>query len=165
VSAVPSLLEWIEATTVAGLVRDTLWGFQIVVAIHIMGMIVSVGLLAWMDLRLLGVALTRFPVSLVVRRLMPLFTAGFAVMFLSGGALFTGYATAAYGNRYFRLKMLAIALAGVNALVYHFVTERGIAAWDRDRRPPRAVRAAGLISLALWTGVILAGRLMSYTMF
>ena len=161
----PSLLEWIEATTVAGLVRDTLWGFQIVVAIHIMGMIVSVGLLAWMDLRLLGVALTRFPVSLVIRRLMPWFTGGFAVMFLSGGALFTGYASAAYGNRYFWLKMTAIALAGVNALVFHLVTERGIAAWDGDRRPPGAARAAGLISMVLWTGVILAGRLMSYTMF
>ena len=160
-----SVLEWIEATTIAGLVRDTLWGFQITVAIHILGMIVSVGLLLWMDLRLLGVALTRAPVSLVVRRLMPWFGAGFAVMFLSGGALFAGYATAAYGNRYFRIKMIAIVLAGLNALVYHFVTERRIVIWDRDPTPPTGARLAGLISLLLWTTVILSGRLMSYTMF
>jgi hypothetical protein len=162
---VTSVLEWIEATTIAGLVRDTLWGFQITVAIHILGMIVSVGLLLWMDLRLLGVALTRSPVSLVVRRLMPWFGAGFAVMFLSGAAIFAGYATAAYGNRYFRIKMLAIVLAGLNALVYHFVTERRIVIWDHDAGPPTGARLAGLISLVLWTTVILSGRLMSYTMF
>jgi hypothetical protein len=159
------VLGWVEATTIAGLVRDTLWGFQITVAIHILGMIVSVGLLLWMDLRLLGFALTRAPVSLVVRRLMPWFGTGFAVMFLSGGALFAGYATAAYGNRYFRIKMAAIVLAGLNALVYHFVTERRIVIWDRDPRPPTGARLAGLISLLLWTTVILSGRLMSYTMF
>ena len=162
---VADALTWIEATWLAGLVRDTLWGFQIFVAVHILGMIVSVGLLLWMDLRLLGVALTGLPVSLVTRRLMPWFTSGFVVMFASGISLFAGYATAAYGNRYFRLKMLAIALAGVNALVYHLVAERRIAAWDLDARPPAAARLAGLTSLLLWTGVILAGRLMSYTMF
>ena len=160
-----SALEWIEATTIAGLVRDTLWGFQIVVAVHILGMIVSVGLLVWMDLRLLGVALTRAPVSLVVRRLMPWFGTGFVVMFLSGAAIFAGYATAAYPNVYFRIKMAAIVLAGLNALVYHFATERRIAAWDSQSRPPAAARLAGLISLVLWTTVILSGRLMSYTMF
>lgn len=160
-----TVLEWLEATTVAGLVRDTLWGFQIAVAIHIMGMIVSVGLLVWMDLRLLGLALTRYPMSVVTRRLTPWFAVGFTVMFLSGGALFTGYANAAYENVYFRLKMAAIVVAGLNALLYHFVTERRIAAWDNDAIPPTGARLAGLTSILLWTGVILAGRMMSYTMF
>jgi len=160
-----AVLEWLDATTVAGLVRDTLWGFQIAVAIHIMGMIFSAGLLVWMDLRLMGLALTRYPMSLVTRRLTPWFVAGFTVMFLSGGALFVGYANAAYGNLYFRLKVAAIVAAGLNALIYHFVTERRIAAWDGDPIPPTGARLAGLTSLLLWTGVILAGRMMSYTMF
>jgi hypothetical protein len=160
-----TVLEWLEATTLAGLVRDSLWGFPIVVAIHILGMILSAGLLVWMDLRLLGAALTRYPVSLVTRRLMPWFAVGFAIMFLSGGALFTGYATAAYGNIYFRLKMVAIVAAGLNALIYHLAAERRIAAWDGDATPPLGARLAGLTSILLWTGVILAGRMMSYTMF
>jgi hypothetical protein len=159
------VLEWLEATTLAGLVRDSLWGFPIVVAIHILGMILSAGLLVWMDLRLLGVALTGYPVSIITRRLMPWFVVGFAIMFLSGGALFTGYANAAYSNIYFRLKMAAIVAAGLNALVYHLATERSSAAWDTDATPPLGARAAGLTSILLWTSVILAGRMMSYTMF
>lgn len=160
-----TVLEWLEATALAGLVRDSLWGFQIVVAIHVLGMILSAGLLVWMDLRLLGVALTRYPVSIVTRRLFPWFVVGFAIMFLSGGALFTGYATAAYDNIYFRLKMAAIVVAGLNALIYHLATERRIAAWDGEVTPPLGARLAGLTSILLWTGVILAGRMMSYTMF
>ena len=61
--------------------------------------------------------------------------------------------------------MVALVLAGVNAGVYHLVTERQIARWDHLRRPPVAAQRAGLISILMWTAVIIAGRMMSYTMF
>jgi len=86
-------------------------------------------------------------------------------MFLTGGALATGFATRASANIFFRLKILAIVLAGLNALVYHLGVERRIAQWDEDRRPPVRARAAGLISITLWALVILAGRMMAYTMY
>ncbi len=86
-------------------------------------------------------------------------------MFVSGGFLLAGFATAAYDNLYFRVKAAAILLAGLNAVVYHLVTERHIARWDTGVRPAGAARAAGLMSILLWALVILAGRMMSYTMF
>lgn len=86
-------------------------------------------------------------------------------MFISGGMLLAGFATAAYGNLYFRIKIAALLLAGVNALIYHRVTERGIAGWDHGARPPGPARLAGLASIFLWAVVIMAGRMMSYTMF
>jgi hypothetical protein len=90
---------------------------------------------------------------------------GFAVMFISGGLLFTAFATKAYGNLYFRLKIVALLLAGTNALFFHFVTERRIVQWDEAARPPTPARLAGLVSIIAWGSVILAGRMMSYTMF
>ena len=87
------------------------------------------------------------------------------MLFVSGGLLLSGFATAAYGNVYFRTKVLALLLAGVNALAYHTVTERRIAEWDGAARLPAAARAAGLFSIAAWTIVILAGRMMSYTLY
>ena len=159
-----TLCEWLENTQVALLVRESAYGFPIVVAIHILGLTVSVGLLIWFDLRLLGVSMPRSPLSAVWRRLMPWSLGGFVVMFVSGGLLFTAFATMAYGNLAFRIKGASMVLAGVNALVYHLVTERGIAHWDVGP-PPRAARLAGLVSILLWTTVILSGRMMSYTMF
>jgi hypothetical protein len=86
-------------------------------------------------------------------------------MFASGSALFSGFATAAFHNMYFRVKLAAIVLAGVNAGVYHVVTERRIARWDESASPPLPARMAGMVSVALWTLVILAGRMVAYTLY
>jgi len=86
-------------------------------------------------------------------------------MFVSAGLLLTGFAVAAYGNGYFRVKIAAILLAGGNAFAYHAVTERRIARWDGARAPPLAARMAGLISILLWAIVILARRMLSYTLY
>jgi hypothetical protein len=160
-----SIAEWLETTGVAALVRDTLWGFPIVVAIHIFSMTFSVGVLLWFDLRLLGVSLGGYRVSSLYRRFAPLIFTGFIAMFVSGGMLLAAYATAAYGNLYFRIKVAAMLLAGVNAVVYHLTAERRLASWDDAGRPPLGARIAGLTSITLWAVVIVAGRMMSYTMF
>lgn len=161
--SIPELLTWLEGHF--AFVPESLWGFPILVTIHLLGISLSVGTLVWFDLRLLGVSMTRCRVSEVYRRLAPWTLGGFLIMFTTGGILFSGFATRAYGNTYFRLKMAAIILAGVNALVFHFVTERGSARWDDAEMPPLAARMAGLMSIILWAGVIFSGRMMSYTMF
>ena len=159
------ICEWLETTAIAIAIQESLYGFAIVVAVHILGVAASVGMLLWVDLRLLGVALMHRPLSEVYRSLAPWFAAGFAIMLLSGAALFTAFATAAYGNPFFRIKLLLLLLAGVNALVFH-----RFAAPSPDRRaeggtPLTAARLAGVLSLLIWTGVIVMGRMMSYTMF
>ena len=155
----------IEGSALGTFVRESLYGFQALVAIHILGLTLSVGTLLWWDLRLLGVGLRNVRVSELYRRLMPWTLTGFLVMFITGLLLFTGFATKAYGNIPFRIKITAQVLAAANALVYHSVTERRIARWDEAARPPLGARIAGLTSIVLWAVVIMCGRLISYTMF
>jgi hypothetical protein len=159
------LCEWLEATPLGVMVRESLWGFPILVAIHIIGLIFSAGIVVWLDLRLLGVSMRAVPVSIVYRRLMPVAFGGFAVMFVSGGILLTGFATSAYHNVYFAAKVAALLLAAANAAFYHANVERRIALWDRSPAPPLAARMAGLISIVLWATVIMAGRMMAYTLY
>jgi uncharacterized protein DUF6644 len=159
------IAEWLESTSIALMVRESLWGFPIVVGLHLLGLAFSVGMIVWFDLRLLGVVLRGSAVNAVYRRIIPWASAGFFTMFVTGGMLFTGYATKAYGNPFFQIKMAALLGAGLNALFYHRVTERTVAGWGSAPRPPFPARAAGLLSIAVWTIVILAGRAMSYTMF
>lgn len=160
-----SLLETLEASAAGTWVRESTWGFAIVVGGHILGLALSVGVLAWFDLRLLGVGVTGVPVSRVFRRLMPWAFGGFALMFATGLLLFAAYATDAYPNPWFRLKLIAMTAAGGNALAYHLITERTLARWDRAATPPPAARLAGGLSLGLWASVVLLGRAMAYTMF
>jgi hypothetical protein len=156
--------EWLEATSLAVLVRESAYGFAITVGIHIIGLTLSLGVMLWFDLRLLGLVWRETSVSVVYRRLIPWAGTGFAVMFTTGAMLFTGYATSAIDNTAFRVKMLALVVAAVNALVYHRYTAR-IATWDTQATPPRGARIAGVVSLVAWGTVLFAGRIISYTMF
>lgn len=160
-----AICEWLESTSLASFVQESAYGFPIVVAVHILGLTLSVGTLLWVDLRMIGLTMRGSRVTEVYRSLAPWFLAGFTVMLASGATLFTAFATSAYANAYFRIKIVALVLAAANALVFHVLTHRSSNQWDDAPRPPASVRAAGFTSIVLWSIVILAGRMMSYTMF
>lgn len=163
-----SLLEvcqWLETTWLAELVTLSMWGFHVLVTVHLLSLGLSAGMIVWMDLRLLGRVLPACPVPEVYRRLAPWALTGFAGMFISGGILFVGYAGSAYGNTWFRIKMVAILVAGINAVAYHVFTSRRVAALGVGESLPSPARATGLISITAWAIVVMAGRMMSYTMF
>jgi hypothetical protein len=44
-------------------------------------------------------------------------------------------------------------------------TYKSVATWDRDLRAPFPARIAGMASLALWSGIIVTGRLIAYNWF
>lgn len=159
------ICQWLESTALGAVARESLYGFQILVAIHLLGLIWSVGILLWVDLRMIGLSLTDGRLSEVYRNLSPWFLAGFATMLISGVALFAGFATSAYENTFFRIKLIAMLLAAANALIYHVAATRMSGESDAAPRPASYVRVAGLASIALWAVVILCGRMMSYTMF
>lgn len=76
--------------------------------------------------------------------------------------MFMGNATGYYDNTCFRWKMSLKLLAGLNMLYFQGVTFRGVATWD-SARPPLAARSAGILSIALWSGVIGFGRWIGFT--
>jgi hypothetical protein len=86
------------------------------------------------------------------------------VSLVTGSLLFSQTASKYYLNTMFRTKMLLLLLAGLNMAVYHLCTARTVSRWDRALPPPAAVRVAGLTSLALWTGVIVVGRWIGFTL-
>src|SRR5690606_41655726 len=54
-----------------------------------------------------------------------------------------------YENTPFRLKLLAIAAAGLNMLVFHFVTGRNVDDWDTERAAPAGGRVAGALRIPI----------------
>jgi hypothetical protein len=57
---------------------------------------------------------------------------------------------------------LLLCAAGVNAAFFHRVALKSVKFWNRGVRTPVVVRAIAVISLVLWTGVIICGRLIAY---
>ena len=154
---------WLYESSIGTGIRESLWVFPIIEGTHLMGIALSVGALCWFDLRLLGLALRDTPVSQVWKQVMPLSLGGFVLMFVTGLLLFWAEAITAYNSVHFWIKIALLLMAGVNALVFEFITHPGIAAWDKDPEPPARARMAGLLSLIFWTGIVITGRTMAYT--
>lgn len=162
----PEILSWLENSAVGIAVRESTYGFPLLVGVHLMGLILSAGILLWVDLRMLGVCFGAHRLAEIYEPLRKWFAAGFLVMFASGLSLFAGFATDAWDNTFFRIKMLAMLAAGVNALVFHLAWKRAPAGADQPfAAPPGFVRAAGAVSIACWALVILCGRMMAYTLY
>jgi len=159
------LCQWIEATGIGVYVREDLWAFPVLVAIHMLGLTLSVGTLLWFDLRLMGFGVHNCSVSRLYRRLMPLMLPSFLIMAVSGSLIFVGFATLAYDNIYFRIKLIGLIVAALNAMLFHVFTEKGLGPWDDARVLPFPARVAGFVSILAWLTVILSGRMISYTMY
>ena len=153
---------WLQHTRVGVEVSESLWLFPLIETIHIWGIILLVGTTGVLDLRLLGLILKNQSVSELHGRLIKWTWTGFAVMFTTGSFMFASEATKMYENGAFRVKMLLIVLAGLNALIFELFTFRNVSHWDVSARTPGFARMAACISLLAWVGVIAAGRWIAY---
>jgi uncharacterized membrane protein len=153
---------WLEQTAVGSHVRESLWLFPVIETVHIFGIILLVGATSILDLRLMGVTFREEPVSKLARRFLPWAWAGFIIQVTTGLLLFSSEATKMYGNLGFDVKMLLILAAGINAFVFHEISYRSVGRWDNDPVAPLAARAAGVISILLWFGIVAAGRWIAY---
>lgn len=152
---------WLESTSLAQALRQQAWLYPAVETLHILGFVVLVGAAAMFDLRLLGLS-RRVPVTGLARHLLPWSRLGLLMAAPTGALLFMADATATASNPAFRLKLLLIAAALLNAGLFHRRSYRSVQAWDCDAPTPVAARLAGALSLALWAGVIASGRLIAY---
>jgi hypothetical protein len=137
--------------------------FPAVETLHVLAITTVIGLIAIVDLRLIGLAAASYPVTRLTRDLLPATWIAFAIAVVTGALLFTSQPVLYVGNTAFRLKMLLIAAAGINMLVFHRITMRDIAAWDISGPVPGAVRFAGGFSLLLWIFVVAFGRWIGFT--
>jgi hypothetical protein len=76
--------------------------------------------------------------------------------------MFSAHATEWAANPAFRLKLLLIIAAGLNAWAFHRWPFRSVAHWDREVPAPPHARFAAVVSVALWLSVIACGRLLAY---
>ena len=154
-------LNWLGNLSWAISLKQSALLFPLVEGSHILSLSISVGMIMVMDFRLLRLSFRSQPVALIYEQLLPWATAGFGIAFFTGALLFSTDPLHAYGNSFFRVKMLLLALAGINALVFHFHYYPKMAQWDLTTTPGGA-RIVAALSLLFWFGVIVCGRTMAY---
>jgi hypothetical protein len=154
--------QWLYDSEFGTALRESQYVFPLVEGTHLLGLAFSVGLLALVDLRLAGVWLRDAPVQEVLTQLRPFIIAGFVVTFATGLLLFSALSIKLLAGPVFPVKFFFIFLAGVNFLWFELGLAPHAAEWANRSFPPLKVRVAGWTSLALWSVVVMSGRLIPY---
>jgi hypothetical protein len=157
-----AMMTWLEHRPFAISIAESTWLFPMIETLHVLALTVVVGSVAMMDLRLFGVGSKDRAASEVIASTLPWAWSSFAVAVIAGSLLFSSKAATYYANLPFRIKVVCLALAGVNMLIFHLGTARGMAAWDRGT-PPAAAKIAAAFSLTLWIVIVATGRWIGFT--
>jgi hypothetical protein len=154
-----ALLELISQWPVAAFLRQSLWAYPVVNALHIFAIGLTAGAITTLDLRVLGM-FRDIPLAALARPLMRVAQTGIVMALLSGFLLFSVQPDNYLGNAAFQTKLVLITLALANALIVHQLPCWRRALHNNFVHPMLA--AAALLSMLLWASTILAGRWIAF---
>jgi uncharacterized membrane protein len=153
---------WLDASQWSTLLHESYYMYSWVETTHVLSLIPSLGILFFIDLRMLGIALPQVPASIVARRLqLPMFI-GFGLMIITGLLLFYANPVHSAQSVWFRIKLLLLLGAAGNALVFHYRMKQSVDSWDSAPLAPQNIRSSALLSLLFWTLIVICGRLIAY---
>ena len=154
------VLTWMESSAPAHFVVDNSWVFPTLETLHFIGLILLFGSMCMIDLRFMGFA--RHIPREAVLRFIPVALLGFLINLTTGILFLFSDPFRYYPNLSFRLKMLAVLLAGLNAIWFKFVLGPGTPSLGNSDNPGPLLKAIAALSLLLWTSVIVLGRMIPY---
>ena len=156
---------WLDSFQSSTDLHESYYVYNWIEATHVLTLMLFLGLVFVLDLRLLGLAFRSVRASTIAERLDKPIMIGFAVMVASGLLLFYAIPIRTTNSIWFRIKVVLLIAAGINALLARKAMARSVDSWDTDPVPPRRIRIAGALSLILWVAVISAGRMIAYDWF
>jgi uncharacterized membrane protein YhdT len=154
-----TFFQWCEATSAGDAIRSSPWAFAAIESVHLLGLAVIGGAVLVVDLRLLGLGLTRQPVSELAEDAQPWLVTSLIVMLATGVALFLSESTKCYYSTPFWVKMYSLALA----ILFTFTVHRKVVFADEGRVSRLWGRLVAFTSLALWFGVGAGGRWIGFS--
>jgi hypothetical protein len=159
-----SIFEWLENTPLAIGIADSAIAFPWIESFHVIAASIVVGLLIYIDLRLLGKHATSQRVTKMSRASLPWVWGAFVVSVVTGILMFSQTAVKYSTNKLFLAKMILLVVAGLNMVVFHFSTWKSVDTWDTVLPPPGRVRLAGATSLCVWLAVIVIARWIGFSL-
>jgi hypothetical protein len=160
-SVVVEFSKWLKSTSLSAFVIQSFWVWPAAETLHFIGLAMLVGVIALMDLRMLGIA-KRLPFA-PLHRLLPFGIAGFGICLGTGILFFSGDPFQYIHNWVFWAKLAFIFLAGVNVVVFY---ASGVFHQLEDLGPgedaPFSAKLIAATSLLLWVGVMYFGRMLPF---
>jgi hypothetical protein len=154
-------LEWLEKSSWAVGIRQSLWLYPALEIVHILGIVMLVGAAFLFDLRLLGFS-RNLPLRGLSRHLLPWSQRGLILIIPSGLLLFITNSQALGTDPVFWTKIGLILLAALNVFWFHRFIYGPFTRWGATGELPGAARLCAVISIVVWVAVVACGRLLAY---
>ena len=164
---------WLDNQSWSTQLHESYYVYNWVESTHVLTLMLSLGMLFLIDLRMLGLAFTQIPASTLARRLNLPMLIGFSVMIVTGLLLFYAIPVRTAQSLWFRLKLVLLVAAAVNAWLFHrrmTAANAGLIAgrdsgWDHAAKAPRSLQIGAGLSLLFWLLIVIFGRLIAYDWF
>jgi len=131
------------------------WAFPVCECVHIVGFAFSIGTIALVDLRLLGLGMRHQSPSQLLKETAPWTLFGIVLMLISGPLIFSSDPLHYLRNFSFQFKIVVLLLA----ILYNYTVHRKLALADASGF---GGAMAGAVSLALWISVVAAGLFIAF---
>jgi hypothetical protein len=155
-----SLISWIEGGTLNTWVLGSSWIWPTMETLHFVGLSLLLGSLLVIDLRLAG--LFRRINIVATHKLLPWVFIGFGLNLITGVLFFFGDPGRYAINIGFRIKMILVLIAGLNALWFYWKINPVMKTWEPHCDTPAIAKTIAWVSLGTWFGVLILGRLIPY---
>ena len=156
---------WLSETKWSIALHESLYLYPWIESTHVLSICLFFGTLLFVYLRLTDKVFNNLSVADVNRKVLPLTLFGFLVMSVTGLLLFYAIPVRNYQNIFFRIKILLIVIAGINAFFFHRRMSKEAKVWDKDSSIPSSMKNSAITSLVLWSSVIISGRMIAYNWF
>ena len=150
----------IEGSAINNWILSSAWIWPSLEILHFLGLSLLLGSLMVIDLRLAG--LFRNIAIGATHKLLPWTFLGFGLNLVTGILFLLGDPARYTANIGFRIKMLLVVLAGLNALWFYWKINPVMQSWGPHDDTPALAKLIAFVSLGTWTGVLLLGRLIPY---
>ena len=156
---------WLSETQWSIALHESLYLYPWIESAHVLSICFFIGTLLFVDLRLMGVTFNKLPISEMNSMVLPWSIFGFCLLAITGLLLFYAIPIRSYQSIFFRLKIILILLAGLNAFLFHRQMKLEGKNWDEGNEVPKSVHFKAAASLILWSVVIVSGRMIAYNWF
>jgi hypothetical protein len=155
-----SLIRYLKATPIADLMNKTRWAWPISESIHFVGLALLIGIVAPLDVRLMGFMKG---VSIeALHRLVPWAIAGFVLNLITGLMFLAGTPEQYLGNVSWWFKVLFLLIAGANMMAFELTQRSKAFTMAPFAGTPWTLKTIGAVSLVSWVMVLYWGRMLPF---
>ena len=160
--ALHDFCSWLEQTPMSQTIQTVSWIVPTVQTVHILAIAAVMSSVLMLILRLLGLAGLDQRVRPYSARYLPVIWWSLPVLLVTGTIMIVGEPVRSLESPVFQLKVLLIIAVFALTLVYQTTLERKAAYWTDAPGGRAASVVLAVVALALWIGIVFAGRWIAY---